>query len=168
MGYDRRPIIVPIGPSIAYVPMTRGQYALIDSEDAEEVGRDNWFSSWSRFTKSFYPRRCAIKAHWREQSLHRLLLWAPDGMVVDHINRNTLDNRKSNLRVVTRSGNALNRKPSIRAIPTGIMWHKQSQRWEARIVRRPLRKYVGRFRLLEQAVAARELELNKMQWHQEG
>lgn len=47
------------------------------------------------------------RKHYR---IHRLVMNAPDDMIVDHINHDGLDNRKSNLRVVTRSQNQQNRK----------------------------------------------------------
>lgn len=53
-----------------------------------------------------------IDNHWINGiSLHRWILKdIPKGMVVDHINRNTLDNRKSNLRIITQRDNTHNRK----------------------------------------------------------
>ena len=49
--------------------------------------------------------------------LHRYLIDAPDGYHVDHINHNTLDNRKENLRVVTHLANNLNREDLVGSIP---------------------------------------------------
>jgi hypothetical protein len=51
--------------------------------------------------------------------LHRLIAGAPDGYVVDHINHDTLDNRKSNLRVVTVSQNLRNRRGANRNSTSG-------------------------------------------------
>lgn len=154
----KRPIVVPIGPSIAYVELTRGQFSLIDTEDVEELSGYNWFANWSRFTLSFYAVRQETigKGKQRSKSIHASLLRVPKGKLVDHVNRNSLDNRRCNLRSATVSENALNRRPSSRAIPRGIVWHKQSQRWEARAARDGKRIYLGRFRKIEDAVAARE------------
>ena len=65
--------------------------------------------------------------------MHREILGKiPEGYVVDHINRNGLDNRKKNLRICTVSENLLNR-PKYRGHSQykGVSWHKKSQRWRA-------------------------------------
>ena len=58
-----------------------------------------------RIGKYFYIRTNPLKEH-----LHRIILNPPKFFQVDHINRNTLDNRKSNLRIVTQQGNLRNQK----------------------------------------------------------
>jgi hypothetical protein len=64
--------------------------------------------------------------------LHRLLTGAPEGLVVDHLNRNPLDNRRANLRVVTQAENATNRKLNVRN-RTGV----RGVRFDPEAVRRP-------------------------------
>lgn len=57
----------------------------------------------------------------------------PDGLVVDHINRNPCDNRKANLRPATRQQNAWNAKHKRKTIKTryvGIHWIKNIQKWQ--------------------------------------
>ena len=81
---------------------------LLDDEDYERVSKFQW-GVWKK--KGYNYHNIMRKGHGHE-SLHlsRFILelenW--DGLVVDHINRNRLDNRKSNLRVTTRRINALN------------------------------------------------------------
>ncbi len=62
--------------------------------------------------------------------LHRLLTGCPDGMVVDHINGNTFDNRRSNIRVCTPGVNMLNKKKynSNKTGVTGIIEHRGNYR----------------------------------------
>jgi len=52
--------------------------------------------------------------------LHRFLLAAPDGMEADHIDRDGLNNRRENLRLVTRAQNAQNVNRDGRALPRGV------------------------------------------------
>jgi hypothetical protein len=71
--------------------------------------------------------------------MHRFIMNAPKGCQVDHINHDTLDNRKSNLRFVSRTLNCLHRnKPSVRFI-------ERSRQWEAELMYRSIRVPLGRY-----------------------
>jgi hypothetical protein len=108
----RKPCILPIGPSIAYVPLTKGLFALIDSSDVELVERYCWQACYYKTVDSHY----ALSAEPRENgkrkrvSMHRLLSGLPINSQSDHKNRNTLDNRRANLRKATVSQNQQNAK----------------------------------------------------------
>lgn len=91
------------------VPLTQGQVSLIDDADADRVLALKWLAH--RVGKDFYARRTQwVPAEKRYTALllHRFILGAPAGMDVDHINRNTLDNRRCNIRIVTRAENNAN------------------------------------------------------------
>lgn len=79
---------------------------LIDDEDIPLVNSYKLYVSYAKNTNSFYVMTSDRKY------LHRLIMSAQKGKVVDHINHNTLDNRRSNLRLVSHSENRLN---SLRA-----------------------------------------------------
>ena len=90
------------------ISLSRGLETLVDDVDFEEYGRFSWHAHPN--LGGFYARRCIrSKRLTANLSLHRLIAGAKAGQVVDHINRNTLDNRRENLRIVTSSQNALNR-----------------------------------------------------------
>jgi len=73
----------------------------------------------------------------------------PHPLVVDHINRNGLDNRKANLRPVTKSQNNLNRQyispESSLSKYKGVSWHKNRKKWQVQICFNGIHKEVGLF-----------------------
>lgn len=89
--------------------------------------------------------------------LHRFLMNAPLDMVVDHINRNGLDNRASNLRVVTRAENNQNRRGAQRNSKSqirGVYWHKASGKWAAQIKFNSKTTHLGTYVNKEDAISA--------------
>ena len=69
--------------------------------------------------------------------MHRQILNTPEGVLVDHINHNGLDNRRANLRLVTIEQNSWNKRKqrgNCTSKYKGVSWHKMSRRWHARIV----------------------------------
>jgi hypothetical protein len=85
------------------IPLSRGMVALVDSEDVDRVSLHTW-----RAIKQCRVWYAFAKVGGRDLSLHRFVLEAKSGQVVDHINRDGLDNRKTNLRFCTRGENRRN------------------------------------------------------------
>jgi hypothetical protein len=88
--------------------------------------------------------------------LHTLIAGKPEkGMVIDHINQNRLDNRKANLRIITRRENQYNSGlwRHNTSGHKGVSWSEERQRWVATMGRKGLRK---RFNTLEEAITARK------------
>ena len=80
---------------------------LIDKDDVDKVSKmGTWFCNpaHGKRVKSFIPY--IYNNH--SLSIHRFITNCPKGLEVDHINHNTLDNRKSNLRIVTHRQNSRN------------------------------------------------------------
>lgn len=81
---------------------------LIDLDDVDKIKNNCWFLQYTKGINNFYVQT-------KDQNtkntirLHRYLMNCPKDLVVDHINHNTLDNRKSNLRICTARENSLNR-----------------------------------------------------------
>lgn len=124
-----RPIEIPIGPSIAYVPLTQGLYALIDSEDIERVGQHAWHAAWNGSSRHFYARRRLGRGH---EFLHAFIFGNLQGYTADHVSsERTLDNRKCNLRHASRFQQAQNRqKAPKRSTPyRGIFWEPRKGLW---------------------------------------
>jgi hypothetical protein len=100
-----KPPVPPDDKTFYYIPLTQGQYAMVDAEDYERVSRCKW--CLSRTGHQLYAqRRCRGKTI----RMHQFILNPPKGMVVDHIDGNGLNNRRCNLRICTREQNAWNHK----------------------------------------------------------
>lgn len=87
--------------------------------------------------------------------MHRLIMNTPEGMLVDHINHDCLDNRKSNLRICTHAENARNKRPVIGTSKyKGVYWDKTNKKWEAHIRKGKDVKYLGQFKCEKKAALA--------------
>lgn len=86
---------------------------LIDKEDVERVKELRWIAHYETTINGYYihgwSRRNKDIKERKHFALQRFLMNPPANMQVDHINRNTLDNRKSNLRICTQQENANNK-----------------------------------------------------------
>lgn len=134
---------------------------VVDSSDVEAVSRYCWCIDGVGYPSTAIGRRRSRRCGPERIRLHEFLGGkAPKALYWDHINRNKLDNRRSNLRLVTPTGNVRNQGPS-RASTTGVRGVHQapgvSPRWEVRIKVRGIENYIGCFSTLESAVAARRL-----------
>lgn len=98
----------------------------------------------------------------KNQEFHRLILGlyknkAFDAFVVDHINHNPLDNRKSNLRICKQIDNTHNSKIQRNNTSgvTGVQWMKDKNKWRASIGINNQKKYLGDFDNIQDAIDAR-------------
>ena len=93
------------------IQLPRGFVAIVDDDDYERAMQHSW-AVLDNHGRGFYVRtnvrRPTPTRSYATLMLHRLIANAKKGEVVDHINRNGLDNRKENLRIATRSTNAAN------------------------------------------------------------
>lgn len=123
---------------MAEIPVSGGYVAIVDDADYEHLSQFRW--SLIKGKTHNYAGRTAKLADGRKRTvlMHRYLLGLEVGSPVeaDHINRNTLDNRRENLRAVTRSENNRN-KPKYRVSSSqykGVSWNKRRHKWYAYIV----------------------------------
>ena len=100
-----RPIFVMGG--VGYVPLSQDLYALVDPADIPLVA--SWVWSARRKTRNIYAvRNDKSGSKARTVSLHMHILPPTPGYVVDHVNGNSLDNRRANLRYATNQQNLAN------------------------------------------------------------
>ena len=126
---------------------------LIDIEDIEKIKKYYWNI---RYDKRHPKCTVYVEAHYLHKRihLHRLLTNCPEKLVVDHINGNGLDNRKSNLRIVTQRQNTCNRThKEIR----GVYFNKRDNYYITQVSN----KVFGRFRTKEEAIELRK-KLNEL------
>lgn len=89
--------------------------------------------------------------------LHRYLMDCPDGLVIDHINHNPLDNRRNNLRICTQQENDFNKSiqsNNTSGIP-GVYFVKNRNKWQAQIKINRKNIFLGYFKTKEEAAEAR-------------
>lgn len=126
---------------------------LVDDEDYKILSKYSWHVHVAG-TKTY--ARAWIEG--RREYMHRLLC---DAELVDHINQNGLDNRKSNLRPATKSENAVNSK--IRKDNSsgfrGVTFNKKAKKFQAEVKRDGVRRYLGLFETAELANEAIKLAL---------
>ena len=129
------------------IPLTQGTFAIVDDEDYEWLNKYKWFLSIS--CSSAYATRSARREEGRQHTIfmHREILQCDRGFVIDHKNGNHLDNRRSNLRVATRSQNAANAKKRRTGSSRykGVAWYKPRKQWISQITRKGLSSVIGFF-----------------------
>jgi len=96
----------PPNDKIKYIPLTKGKFAIVDAADYPALSKYKWHAL--EVAGGFYAAR-----HERGKMvlMHRVIMQPPEGMVVDHIDRNRANNRRSNLRVCTQRQNRCNSRP---------------------------------------------------------
>lgn len=125
--------------------LTQGQVALLDDEDYERVSRYKWCASWHKNTRSF---RAHGTVNGKNILLSRFIMNADESEVVDHKNRNTLDDRRSNLRRCSRSQNQYNRGKIVTKTSSrfkGVCFDKRRKKWESYIWVEKQRRFLGYF-----------------------
>jgi hypothetical protein len=97
----------PLEPSYRIIKLTQGQVCKVDLADFEWLSQWRWYARWNDHTQSFYAARQSKYIDGKQHTIwmHREIMQAPKGMYVDHIFHDTLDNRRSKLRLATHSQN---------------------------------------------------------------
>lgn len=104
--------------------LIKDKIALVDNEDYEKVSKYTWY-----LDKDGY----AIAVPWIDNKsnnikMHQIIAGREKGLVIDHINHDKLDNRKENLRHITRQANAMHMKKQ-----RGIYWNEKRKTYIVQI-----------------------------------
>jgi hypothetical protein len=125
--------IIRYGQPFRRIKLTQGKCAIVDAEDFEKLNKDKWYLFENKNKSNFYAARTECR---KNVFMHRRIMNAPNGAIVDHINRDSLDNRKANLRFVTNMQNCWNSERGFfkgSSKYKGVSLNNRSGKWTAHI-----------------------------------
>ena len=109
---------------------------IIDDDCFELVSKYHWYADFDKKLGKYYAKTTSrVGGKRMNLRMHRLIMNAKKWQVVDHVNRDTLDNRTFNLRLCSVRDNTKNR--SLNKNNTswykGVVWHTQVKKWQSRL-----------------------------------
>jgi hypothetical protein len=130
--------------------LTQGCVTLIDDEDADLVSAHKWYPLYVPSRDKYMVIRNRKMVNYERSGtryLHTFLLPVKDGYSVDHINRDPLDNRRSNLRVANKQQQQLNTGPRRNSpIPyKGVSYKKTNSNYVAQMYAHGRNIHIGSF-----------------------
>ncbi len=138
----------------ALVALTKGLFAQIDVADIPEIEGFAWYSMGQN--GRFYAGRNGPRPDRVKIPMHREICNPAEGMFVDHIDGNCLNNRRSNLRACTSSENMCNQRTRSNNTSgfAGVSLCRKSGKWQARIMKEGRALHLGRHESKQAAIAA--------------
>jgi hypothetical protein len=131
------------------IKLTRGQVALVDDEDFEELSKYSWHAVWNKTGNKFYAQHnYRVKNKTKTLRMHRLILGLTDPKIqCDHKDGNGLNNQRENLRKATNRQNQMNQKKRLNCSSkyTGVSWSTEKRKWRSYIRIDDKYKYLGYF-----------------------
>lgn len=138
------------------IQLTQGKVALVDDDTYDYLNQWKWYAN--NLNGKFYAvRNLRInKKYVKSILMHRFIMSTNKGLVVDHLNGDTLDNRKCNLRNCTHGENLKNQKISIKNTSgyKGVSWNKNHKSYEAKINNNNITIQIGNFKNIIDAARA--------------
>jgi AP2 domain/HNH endonuclease len=151
---------------IRVIHLTRDQVTIVDRDDFEWLNQWKWQAEFCPNTSGFYAVR-GIKDEAGKPGtarMHRLIIGAQPGQIVDHVDRNSLNNTRANLRIVTAEQNSVNCRLLKRHNTSGfrgVSWDKRDKLWRAALSVNRRTIYLGGFKTPEAAAAAYDAAAKK-------
>ena len=155
------------GYAFRKIRLNKGKYAIVDNDDFDRFGHYKWYVKKGGYT--FYAQRVEYNnGKTRTMTMHREIMAAPARLIVDHINRNGLDNRRANLRFATVAENGWNSRRGINVGSSkykGVAWEKRVKKWRVVLCYKGGRKYLGYFK--DEKMAAKMYDKAAKKYHGE-
>ena len=156
------------GYTFRKIRLTEGKCTIVDQKDFYRLNDFQWCVAGSKGKFYVFGGQRISPEEIKLVRLHRLIINAPDGLLVDHRNTDSLDNRRTNLRLATRSQNCCNRrktksKTSSRFI--GVYFDKRKDLWSACINFHRKRIWLGYFK--NEIDAAKAYDKAALEYHKE-
>ncbi len=138
--------------SFGCIYLRDGQQVLVDADDAAWLSQWNWWDNGAGYA----VRDFRTNGRYRKVYMHREIVNAKPGQYVDHWNRNKLDNRRANLRIVNQSQNCANSKRSRNNTSgyKGVSYFQRDNNWRAVIKVNYKYRHIGYFDTAEDAARA--------------
>ena len=137
-SFREREAHVTKADSVVLIPLTKGYLAVVDAFDSS-VAEHKW-SACVRGSGKNVRVYATREENGKRILLHHAIFGRPDGLDVDHIDGNTLNCCRSNLRSATRSQNNANGRKRAQTTSKfkGVHFHEQCRKWTAQIRKRHL------------------------------
>lgn len=141
------------------ITLYSGEEVAVDDEDYAELATYKWHRHHLGYAQRLVYKYIS-KGQYSKKSvlMHRHIMKPPKNMVIDHINRDKLDNRKINLRVVTQAENTFNKgiQSNNKSGYRCIHWDNTRKKWVVQVKILNKNKFVGRFGDFQEAIRARD------------
>ena len=141
------------------IPLTQNKFTSVDDSDFDWLNQWKWHYMKGYATRRKYLSRFKGDKEFEDIYMHRLINETPIGIETDHKDFNKLNNQKDNLRIASRSQNMMNtnKHQDNTSGYKGVYWHKQRQKWWAKICINYKNISLGLYKTIQEAIVARNL-----------